>query len=575
MLTTRRIANQIGPLLAALIFVAIGVGVLQGTDRFATDARWVSHTNEVIARIDEIEARLRDAESAQRGYLLTGQVDYLASYHSGKTQLPELFAQLDNLVRDNPGQKQRIAQLRTLIDHRLRQTDNTVRIYQVQGLAAAQAAIGTEARITSDAIRRQARLMGDAERALLVQRAASSDRSAILLKALAVAGIPFGIAVIAMVYVLMLREIRGRSAAERQTLAANARLQASVAELEHTGADLRELSHFASMLQSCVQAEEALTLTTQLMQRLLPGTGGSVYRIRASNDYAEAMAHWGVAAVRSAQMLPPDQCWALRRGKPQLVHGPGEAVRCRHVESGSGATACIPLNAQGHQLGFLYVSAADDGFLARVQLIETAAEQLAMALSNLQLQERLRIQSIREPLTGLFNRRYLEESLARELSRCERRGLPLALMMLDLDHFKRFNDTHGHPGGDALLAGLGKLLQGLSRPEDIACRYGGEEFTLILPEATAELALQRAEQIRAAVQAMRVQHMGKDLPPVTVSIGVAVAPHDGTDPESLLGHADRALYRAKARGRNRVESGHAVHALPGAQRHGRGADQPG
>lgn len=564
MYSARLLTNHVGPLLAALIFVAIGVGVLHGTDRFASDARWVSHTNEVISRIDEIEARLRDAESAQRGYLLTGQVSYLAQYQAGKEQIPDLLARIRLQVSDNPMQAQRITQLSTLIEHRLRQADKTVRLYQEQGLVAARAAMGDQVRITSDAIRRQVRVTNEAERALLVERAASSDRSAMLLKALAVAGIPFGIAVIGMVYVLMIREIRGRGRAERETRASNARLETTVAELEHTGADLRELSHFASMLQSCVQAEEALALTTQLMERLLPGTGGSVYRIRASNDYAEAMAHWGVQAVPSAQMLPPDHCWALRRGKPQLVHGSGDAVRCRHIESGGGATACIPLNAQGLQLGFLYVSAADDGFLARVQLIETAAEQLAMALSNLQLQERLRIQSIREPLTGLFNRRYLEESLARELSRCERRGLPLALMMLDLDHFKRFNDTHGHPGGDALLAGLGKLLQGLSRPEDIACRYGGEEFTLILPEATPELALERAEQIRAAVEAMRVQHLGKDLPPVTVSIGVAVAPHDGGDPESLVGHADRALYRAKSRGRNRVESGHALHALPGA-----------
>ncbi len=554
MFSTRRIANQTGPLFAALIFVAIGVGVLQGTDRFANDARWVSHTHEVIARIDEIEARLRDAESAQRGYLLTGQVDYLASYQSGKTQVPELFADLDNLVRDNPSQKQRILQLRTLIDHRLRQTDNTVRIYQAQGQAAAQAAINNDVRITSNAIRRQARLMGDAERALLVERAASSDRSAFLLKALAIAGIPFGIAVIAMVYVLMVREIRGRARAESQTAEANARLTASVAELEHTGADLRELSHFASMLQSCVQVEEALALTTQLMERLLPGTGGTVYRIRASRDYAEAMGHWGVQVVPSAQLLPPDHCWALRRGQPQLVYGPGEVVRCAHIEASGGATACIPLNAQGQQLGFLYVSATDDSFMSRVRLIETAAEQLAMALSNLQLQERLRIQSIREPLTGLFNRRYLEESLSRELARCARRGLPLAVMMLDLDHFKRFNDTHGHPGGDALLAGFGKLLQGLSRQEDIACRYGGEEFTLILPEASPQAALERAEQIRVAVEAMRVQHLGTDLPPVTVSIGLAFAPDDGSDPESLVRHADRALYKAKSRGRNRVES---------------------
>lgn len=564
MFSTRRIVNQIGPLFAALIFVAIGLGVLKGTERFAADSEWVSHTNQVIARIEEIEARLRDAESAQRAYLLTGQADYLAQYLSGKAQLPELFSGIEVLVDDNRAQRQRIVQLRALIDHRLRQTDNTLGIYQAQGEAAAQAAIGSDARITSSAIRRQVRVMVDAERILLAERATSSNYSALLLKGLAIAGIPFGIAVIGMVYVLMLREIRGRGVAERETIASNARLMSTVEELEHTGADLRELSHFASMLQSCVRVEEALELTTQLMERLLPETGGTIYRIRASRDYAEAMAQWGVQAVSSADLLQLEQCWALRRGQSQLVRGAGDAMRCSHIQPHRGATACIPLNAQGNQLGILYVSATDGGFLARVQLIETAAEQLAMALSNLQLQERLRIQSIREPLTGLFNRRYLEESLARELARCERRGLPLAVMMLDVDHFKRFNDTHGHPGGDALLAGFGKLLQGLSRQEDIACRYGGEEFTLILPETGPQAALERAEQIRQAVEGLCIRHLGKDLPTVTVSIGLAFAPEDASDPESLVRLADSALYRAKSRGRNRVESGHGPGLSPGA-----------
>ncbi len=561
MISLRRITNQVGPLLATAIFVVVGLGILRGTERFAEDARWVSHTNEVIARIDEIEARLRDAESAQRGFLLTGQVDYLASYQLGKSQLPDQFAELEWLIRDNPEQLGRVRDLRALIDQRLRQTDQVLDIYRTQGQTAAQQAIGAHAQATSDAIRLQMRTARQAERELLRGRAASSDRSALLLRALALAGIPAGIAVIAMVYVLMLREIRGRDQAERETIASNARLISTVEELEHTGADLRELSHFASMLQSCVRPEEALDLTIQLMTRLLPGTGGTIYRIRASQDYAEAMAQWGEHVVPSAQMLPHEHCWALRRGQSQLARGPADTVRCKHIESTEGATACIPLNAQGNQLGFLYVSANDGEFLGRVQLIETVAEQLAMALSNLQLQDRLRIQSIREPLTGLFNRRYLEESLSRELARCERRNLPLAVMMLDVDHFKRFNDTHGHPGGDALLAGFGQLLQTLSRQEDIACRYGGEEFTLILPEASPQAALERAEQIREAVHALRVQHLGKDLPAVTVSIGLACFPADGGDPETLVSHADRALYRAKARGRNRVESGHSVHTL--------------
>jgi diguanylate cyclase (GGDEF)-like protein len=201
----------------------------------------------------------------------------------------------------------------------------------------------------------------------------------------------------------------------------------------------------------------------------------------------------------------------------------------------------------------LFLSDDDAGFLARMDIIEAVAEHLSMALSNLSLRERLRLQSIREPLTGLFNRRYLEESATRELARCARRQLPLSLMMLDIDHFKAFNDVHGHAGGDALLAQFGKLLQEHTRGEDIACRYGGEEFTLILPEADVETAMKRAQVIRIAVESMRVQHLGRNLPQVTVSIGVSAFPQHGETPESLLRVADEALYRAKHKGRNRVE----------------------
>ncbi|MET0288654.1 MAG: GGDEF domain-containing protein [Pseudoxanthomonas sp.] len=554
-MAARRLLNQIGPLLATLIFIGIGIGVLEGTRRFSSDAALVSHTHEVIARVDEIEARLRDAEAAQRGYLLNHRVEYLADYRSGRAQLPELFDRLSSLVSDNPRQAQRVADLHAAVDARIGQMEQVLAVYEARGMQDAIAAIGNQAHVTSAAIRRQARVMTDTERELLVQRAASSNRSSLMLKGLAIAGIPFGIAVIGMVYWLMLREIRGRDRADRGSRKANARLSTSVQELEQRTAELRQLGHSASMLQSCVDAEEAMRLTAQLLSQLLPQTSGSVYRIRASQDYAEAAMHWGGHRADDAPMLPLDACWALRRGQSHVATAAQAALHCAHVHAKEGqtlATACIPLAAQGAQLGFIHVTAADDAFLERLHILEAASEQLAMSLTNLRLQERLRLQSIREPLTGLFNRRYLEESLSRELARCARRGFPLTLMMLDLDHFKRFNDTHGHPGGDALLAAFGQLLLKMSRPEDIACRYGGEEFTLILPEVPQRIAEERANAICAAVEAMRVQHLGKDLPPVTVSIGLAVYPQCGAEPELLLRRADEALYRAKAHGRNQV-----------------------
>ena len=175
-----------------------------------------------------------------------------------------------------------------------------------------------------------------------------------------------------------------------------------------------------------------------------------------------------------------------------------------------------------------------------------------MALSNLKLHETLRSQSIRDPLTGLFNRRFMEESLELEIRRATRNQRPLGVIMIDLDHFKHFNDTFGHEAGDTLLRELGSFLQGNIRAEDIACRYGGEEFTLILPEGTAEVTQQRANFLREAVKRMDVTHRGRPLGRITISMGVSIFPEHGRTRDALLEAADEALYRSKDQGRDRV-----------------------
>jgi diguanylate cyclase (GGDEF)-like protein len=190
------------------------------------------------------------------------------------------------------------------------------------------------------------------------------------------------------------------------------------------------------------------------------------------------------------------------------------------------------------------------GLHDRTRLAATAAEHIALALANLNLRETLRHQAVRDPLTGLFNRRYLEETLERELRRAERRSLPLAVIMLDIDHFKRFNDTFGHDAGDALLPEVGSYLRTHVRPEDIACRYGGEEFTLILPDAPLEPTLRRVDELRQGIARLGIAHRGQPLGTVTISMGVAVFPAHGTSPDALLRVADRALYRAKEQGRD-------------------------
>lgn len=248
--------------------------------------------------------------------------------------------------------------------------------------------------------------------------------------------------------------------------------------------------------------------------------------------------------------MGPQDCWSQRQGRPFSTDG--TTLRCPHLSAAPpGHTTCVPMRAQGQDLGVLVIWHAPDW--DQLNMAEAAAEQLGLAVANLRLRETLRTQSLRDHLTGLANRRELEEVLPRELARAARSGEPLSALALDIDHFKRFNDTYGHDGGDTLLREFGKLLTECVRGEDLVVRLGGEEFAILLPSPTTEQAMVHAERIRKRVADMSVHHAGTSLGKVTTSIGLATFPGHTTEPERLLTLADAALYRAKQSGRNRVE----------------------
>lgn len=559
---TSRRRNQLALVFSALIFIAIGIGIFIGARRSLADAALVSHTHEVIGRVDEIQARVLDAESAERGYLLTGNDAYLLDYQTSVERLPILIGNLRRKIADNPSQVAHLDQLHRLVDTRLKQIQHVLDVYADSGLEAARTSIRQTAFRTTSAIREQALTMVQREQELLALRAESSRQSALLLLILALAGIPFGLAVVGTVYGLLMRELRHRAQAERHAARANQELGESIGALQRSAADLNLLSRYTGLLQSCVSAEEALDVTSRTLAHLLPGIAGSVYLLRASQDRAEVISHWGTPLVHSASHLLPEECWALRRGQPHLIEDLARDAPCAHIDlpdaSVAITTACLPMSAQGTQLGFLFLSAPGPAPMPRLEIAEAAAEQLSLALSNLRLRESLRRQSIRDALTGLYNRRYLEEALSHELARCARRDLPLSVLMLDVDHFKQFNDGQGHAGGDLLLAAVGELLLTRLRAEDVACRYGGEEFTVILPETDGEEAMRVAEQIRGHIAALAVSDGQRALPRVTASIGVASFPADGELGSALIQKADAALYVAKRQGRNRVERHGAV-----------------
>jgi len=335
---------------------------------------------------------------------------------------------------------------------------------------------------------------------------------------------------------------------------ANNRLMNWAKELEQRNDEISLLGQLGELLQSCNTSEEAAIGIRQSVQNLFPGNSGAVYLFNSSRNLLEATTLWGEAPP-SKTVFAPDECWALRRGRPHGVAEIGAGFQCRHVEPEQKTYLCMPLVAQGEAIGVFHVllGSTDPAQSERQQnLALRVSDHLGLALAKLKLQEALQHLSVRDPLTGLFNRRYMEESMDRELIRAGRQSKHVGVIMVDIDHFKRFNDTFGHNGGDALLRQLGKFLQQHVRGSDIACRYGGEEFTLILPEASLEVTHQRAEQIRETVKDLRVRQGQKVMDPISLSLGVAVFPVHGTNHRSLLQAADVALYRAKETGRDRV-----------------------
>ncbi len=345
-------------------------------------------------------------------------------------------------------------------------------------------------------------------------------------------------------------DITERKQAEEALQRANADLTHWAGELERRNYEITLLSDMSDLLQICRTSDEAAAVIIQIMPQMFPDVSGALYIITASRNYAEASAIWGNLSAR--QICAPDECWALRRGRTYLLQDTQHALTCEHLATPlPQSTLCVPMMAQGETLGMLHLCVEQGPFPeAHQQLAVTVAEHIGLALANMQLRETLRHQAIRDPLTALFNRRYMEESLEREVQRATRHQTALGVIMLDLDHFKRFNDSFGHAAGDMLLRELGRILQSHLRREDIACRYGGEEFTLIMLDTSLDTVIQRAEQIRTAAKQLALTYRGQALGPVTLSLGIAMFPNHGTTGERLVRIADQALYRAKTMGRD-------------------------
>jgi diguanylate cyclase (GGDEF)-like protein len=364
---------------------------------------------------------------------------------------------------------------------------------------------------------------------------------------------------------LLRQDIKERRQVEESLRQSKESLVHRLNELEQRDRDHVTLSQLSNYLNSCLTSEEACAVITSFGPQLLPSDVGTLYRINSPGGYLERVANWGEIPSEE-KMFSLQDCWALRRGRLHWMSEARSGLLCQHVTGAAEPILpylCIPLIAHSETMGLLFLkrlqvaSKVPDGSAAvesKLQLAAALGEEISLALANLKLRDTLRQQSIRDPLTGLYNRRFLEEYLVHERVRATRKNRPLSVIMLDIDHFKRFNDTFGHDAGDAILRRMGLVLQGHVRGSDIACRIGGEEFALLLPEVPLPIAYQRAENILDTVRRLQIKHRGQVLGAVTVSLGVAAFPKHGETPEALIRAADRALYQAKEGGRNKLAS---------------------
>ena len=354
--------------------------------------------------------------------------------------------------------------------------------------------------------------------------------------------------------VTVVRDLTELKEKEAKEHAANEQLRALVDESNERSRLLLLLQEMSEIFLSCQTSGETYNAITNFGPKFFPDYAGAFYLLNSAKDLFEMTAVWG-EAPRMKMSFGKDECWSLSRSRAYPVADSGSSMNCRHVAAPlPGAYLCVPMMAQGEVMGILHLCKMTQEIKEQMagiaQFATSVAEAMALALANLKLRETLRNQAIRDGLTGLFNRRYLEETLDRELSRSKRQGSPLAVIMLDLDHYKEYNDAYGHHAGDELLMALGELIQGQIREEDIACRYGGDEFLLIMPGAPLEAALNWAKELNRSVKSLHTRNTS--LKPITISAGVAIFPDHGGAGMEVIGAADAAMYRAKAEGRDRV-----------------------
>lgn len=343
----------------------------------------------------------------------------------------------------------------------------------------------------------------------------------------------------------------------------NGKLAEGLAILDQSRSEIALTSKMGIFLQSCINMQEANRVITQFLPLLFPAFDGALYLLNSNSDIYELTSGWG-KTVESDDNFAPDACWAVRRRKIHQFTGDDGEELCSHCSKAmKRGYIDVPMISQGKILGVFHLEEKEEAGVEAgsnllselgANLAAIVAGQLAFALSSIRLQEAVRDQAIRDTLTGLYNRRYMEQALDKEIRQAARNKVTVGVITLDLDNFGKFNDRHGYKSGDLIMRNLGDFLKNNSHPGDIICRGNGDEFAIICPRITPDTLKQRAEGIREGLALFNKRHQDLYQEPLTLSLGTALYPENGNTSEQIIKVADMALNRAEQEGGNKIVS---------------------
>jgi len=480
-----------------------------------------------------VQQAIVDKKVAAEDYLLTGNLDHLRGFVMAAQTLQQEQALIRRLVAQREGGLRLSAP--ASFDRLDAIWERTIR-FALSGNKSQAQAILLDQKTTQliSAVR------SDISK-FLVQRNAYSDvleariatgRSAVL--SLQIVG-----GVLTLLCLISAFRLSGSEAARRR---------AAMSEALEAHSRVKILFEMADVLQSASGYEDAKAVLRSSASRLLPGLNGRLYVFNNSRDRLDLLTEWN-GEDTSVTSINPGDCWALKRGKNHVNSSDPLALKCTHYDC-HRPTLEVPMMARGELYGLLTFAPITDDMtdISEGGLVSALADGMSLALSNIALREKLKNQALRDPLTGLYNRRYMEDMLERFVLLSARTATPVSVVMLDLDHFKRLNDEHGHLLGDTVLRAVGQVLKEGLRETDVACRYGGEELIVLLPDCGLEDAMAKAESLRARVESLSEIHGVR----ITASFGVAAAPDSAVLARDLIASADAALYDSKRSGRNRV-----------------------